>query len=122
MPLYSPIATQIDHHLTHHGPQQHSHDLTAIGNHRDRLPAAFDSALRTRSQHLLARAAVMGGKKRAMKSPKPRGSIAKAMSAEKDWKKEQVNRLEIEREKELRERDTWFQSKKAKGVEEGQKG
>ena len=120
MPLYSPIATQIDHHLTHHGPQQNSHDLTAIGNHRDRLPAAFDSELRTRPQHLLARAAVMGGK-RAMRSPKPKGSIAKAMSAEKDWKKEQVNRLEIEREKELLERDTWFQSKKAKGLKKAKK-
>ena len=86
-----------------------------------RLPGAFDSALRTRSQHLLARAAVMGGKKGAMKSPKPKGSIAKAMSADKDWKKEQVNRLEIEREKELLERDTWFQSKKAKGLKKAKK-
>ena len=63
----------------------------------------------------------MGGKKGAMKSPKPKGSIAKAMSAEKDWKKEQVNRLEIEREKELLERDTWFQSKKAKGLKKAKK-
>ena len=63
----------------------------------------------------------MGGKKRAMKSPKPRGSIAKAMSAEKDWKKGQANRLEIEREKELQERDMWFQSKKAKGLKKAKK-
>ena len=32
-----------------------------------------------------------------------------------------MNRLEIEREKELRERDTWFQSKKAKGLKKAKK-
>ena len=87
VPLYSPIATQIDHHLTHHGPQQNSHDFTAIANRRDRLPAAFDSELRARPQHILARAAAMAGKKRVMSSPKPKGSIAEAMFAETDWKK-----------------------------------
>ena len=56
-----------------------------------------------------------------MRSPKPKGSIAKALSAGKDWKKEQVTRMESEREKELLERDTWYQSKKAKRLEKAQK-
>ena len=48
-------------------------------------------------------------------APKPKGSVA-LMFKEKDWKFAQAGRLEVSRHAERGERDTWFDSKRARAA------